>query len=100
MTERDRDEDLRRVRVRISGRVQGVVFRASTRDQAEALGLAGWVRNLPDGAVEAAFQGDREIVDRMIEWCRKGPRFARVTDVDVREETPRPDEPARFEIRY
>ena len=78
----------RRVVVVVSGRVQGVFFRASCAQQASARGVGGWVRNRYDGSVEAAFEGDADAVERMIGWCREGPRSASVTDVDVREENP------------
>ncbi len=67
-----------RVHVLIEGRVQGVFFRASTRDEARARGLAGWVRNLADGRVEAVFEGDKAVVENMLAWCRKGPAYAYV----------------------
>jgi acylphosphatase len=67
----------------VHGSVQGVFFRVETRNRARSLGLAGWVRNRPDGAVEAAFEGDAERVESMIEWCRHGPAGARVDDVEV-----------------
>ncbi|MFA4936579.1 MAG: acylphosphatase [Candidatus Methanoperedens sp.] len=72
-----------RVRVFISGIVQGVFFRSSTKDKAEELGITGWVRNLADGRVEAIFEGDKENVEKIVEWCRKGPEYARVSDVGV-----------------
>ena len=65
-----------RARVVIRGRVQGVFFRVETRERARSLGLAGWVRNNPDGTVEAVFQGDRDRVDSMLAWCRRGPAAA------------------------
>jgi acylphosphatase len=71
-----------RVHVLIEGRVQGVFFRASTRDEALARGLAGWVRNRADGRVEAVFEGDRAVVDKMLVWCRKGPPYAYVDKVE------------------
>jgi len=77
-----------RAHVVVHGRVQGVFFRAETRDRARSLGLAGWVRNNPDGTVEAVFEGDRERVESMVEWCRRGPRHAAVHDVDVTWEEP------------
>ena len=80
-----------RRRVQISGRVQGVGFRYSCRRVAESAGVSGWCRNLPDGTVEAAFEGEADAVDRVVEWCRRGPSHAVVTDVDVVEETPRGD---------
>ena len=73
--------NLARVQVLISGRVQGVFFRAYTRDQAVARGLSGWVRNLPDGRVAAVFEGDREKIDSMLAWCRQGPPYAAVDEV-------------------
>ncbi len=70
-------EPLRR-RVIVRGRVQGVFFRASTRDRALALGLAGWVRNLADGSVEAVFEGAANAVAAGVDFCRTGPEYARV----------------------
>jgi acylphosphatase len=72
-----------RVHVFIEGYVQGVFFRANTRNVAQRLGITGWVRNLPDGRVEAVFEGDEEKVKKMIEWCWRGPPGAEVTNVDV-----------------
>ena len=85
--------------VYISGRVQGVFFRDSTRSEAIKLGLNGWVKNLRDGRVEAIFEGEEEKVKKMIEWCKKGPVFARVSGVEVEfgEFTGKFNE---FEIRY
>ena len=68
--------------------MQGVFFRAETRDRAASLGLAGWVRNNPDGSVEAVFEGERDRVESMVEWCRKGPAHAQVENVDVGWEEP------------
>jgi acylphosphatase len=70
----------------VSGRVQGVNYRWFTLDTAASLGLTGWVRNLPDGRVEAEIEGDKETVDRMIEAMRQGPRVAQVTDLEVIEQ--------------
>lgn len=67
--------------VRITGRVQGVWFRGWTRQEAQRLGLVGWVRNEPDGSVRAHFQGTEGAVTRMLALCRQGPRMAQVTDV-------------------
>lgn len=77
-----------RVRVTISGLVQGVYFRANTRQEAERRKLAGWVRNVQDGRVEAAFEGDEANVSEMIAWCRQGPAGARVEKVEVSSEEP------------
>lgn len=74
---------MKRVRVIISGRVQGVWFRAWTAQEATALGVDGWVRNCADGTVEAVFQGASEAVDSMVAACHRGPPAARVTAVDV-----------------
>ncbi|MBN2014619.1 MAG: acylphosphatase [Candidatus Altiarchaeota archaeon] len=67
--------------VYVSGRVQGVFFRASTRDEARRLGLTGWVSNLPDGRVEAVFEGEEDLVKEMVGWCHHGPSYASVSDV-------------------
>ena len=72
----------------VHGRVQGVFFRMETRDRARSLGLDGWVRNCPDGTVEAVFEGDRARVESMVDWCGRGPAGARVDDVDVKWEEP------------
>ncbi|MBN94291.1 MAG: acylphosphatase [Deltaproteobacteria bacterium] len=74
---------MQRAHLLISGRVQGVWYRASTRQQAEALGLVGWVRNLRDGRVEAVAEGPRGQLDRLVEWAREGPQEARVVEVAV-----------------
>ena len=77
-----------RRRIVVRGRVQGVAFRASTQAQARRLGVAGWVRNRADGAVEAALEGAPDAVEALITFCRRGPRFAAVSDVAVHEEAP------------
>ncbi|TCT12771.1 acylphosphatase [Tepidamorphus gemmatus] len=74
---------MRTVHVRIEGLVQGVYYRAWTREQAEMLGVSGWVRNRRDGAVEALFAGDPERVAEMLARCRIGPRDARVRSVAI-----------------
>jgi acylphosphatase len=79
---------MRRAHVRIRGRVQGVFFRAEARTRAESLGLAGWVRNCPDGTVEAVFEGEPQRVETIVEWCRRGPSGAYVESVDLAEEEP------------
>ncbi len=83
----------------ISGRVQGVFFRYHTEQLARRLGVRGWVRNLPDGRVEAVFEGTKDRVDQMIEFCHRGPPAAVVRRVDVKWETPT-DEFHDFEIRW
>lgn len=78
----------RAVEVRVTGRVQGVFFRARTVEQAERLGLDGWVRNEPDGSVAAHFEGPADAVDEVVAWCRRGPTHARVERVSVAEVEP------------
>jgi len=74
---------VRAVEVRVHGRVQGVLFRASTRIEAQRLGLTGWVRNRGDGTVQARLQGDPGAVEAMVAWCRGGPPGADVTRLDL-----------------
>ena len=90
---------MKRIHVIIAGRVQGVFFRAYTRETAAALKLGGWVRNLSDGSVEALFEGDDKAVESMLEWCRKGPPHAVVKHVDANEE-PYSGEFRDFRITY
>jgi acylphosphatase len=77
-----------RYRVLVSGRVQGVFFRDNCRRLALENGVAGWVRNLPDGRVEAVFEGPTDRVGRLVDWARRGPRLAAVDEVTVRAEPP------------
>jgi len=70
-----------RLKLLISGRVQGVCYRWFTRDTAVELGLTGWVRNLADGKVEAVAEGERDKLEQLLVWCRRGPDMARVTDI-------------------
>lgn len=84
-------------RVVVEGWVQGVFFRDTCRRMAASLDVGGWVRNTPDGRVEAWFEGDRDGVERMVGWCRQGPPGARVTDVEVVAETPAGED--RFRVR-
>jgi acylphosphatase len=72
-----------RVHVIVSGRVQGVFFRSETKYKADSQGVRGWVRNLPDGRVEAIFEGEDEAVRALVEFCKRGPPGARVTSVDL-----------------
>ena len=87
-----------RARVIISGRVQGVFFRDSAREKAEDLGLAGWVKNAPDGRVEALFEGPSRNVREMVDWCERGPSQASVESVDADFEEARGDLEG-FEVR-
>jgi acylphosphatase len=91
--------EIRQAHVWVSGRVQGVFFRYYTQEEATGRGLKGWVRNLPDGRVEAVLQGDQAALERMIQWCRQGPPSSRVDGVEVRWEDPDPGM-ADFRIRY
>jgi acylphosphatase len=77
-----------RRRVVVHGHVQGVFFRETARRRALAAGLAGWIRNVPDGTVEAVFEGEPDAVERLVDFCRDGPRGARVEWVDVAAEEP------------
>jgi len=88
-----------KVHVIISGRVQGVWFRSSTKNKAEQLGITGWVRNTSDGNVEAVFEGDEKIIEEMLEWCNHGPPQAKVDNVEV-EKQPAFDEFDQFSFRY
>jgi acylphosphatase len=91
-------DDRIRAHVFVSGTVQGVRYRASTRDAARDHGVAGWVRNLDDGRVEAVFEGSDESVEAMIEWCDTGSRMASVDDVDVSYEDPTGE--SGFQVRW
>jgi acylphosphatase len=90
------DDRIRR-RVTVQGRVQGVFFRDSVRQRAQSRGVAGWVRNRTDGAVEAVFEGEPDDVQRLVDYAKTGPRQAEVDDVDVREEEP--EGLSGFEVR-
>lgn len=72
-----------RVHCIVHGRVQGVMFRAATREQAQRLGLAGWVRNRSDGTVELVAEGERDYVQHLVTWCHRGPPAARVSRVEI-----------------
>jgi acylphosphatase len=90
-------DDLVRRHVTVRGRVQGVFFRDSARETAEAQGVTGWVTNRSDGTVEAVLEGPRDQVETVIAFLRSGPPRADVADVDVREEDP--EGFSRFEVR-
>ncbi len=99
----DGDEEIgrqgaRRAHVWVTGRVQGVYFRSYTQRKAQTLNLRGWVRNLPDGRVEAVFEGAPEAVGQAVRWCYSGPPNAYVQTVDVQEEPPTGSERG-FQIR-
>ena len=86
-----------RRRVVASGEVQGVFFRDATRKEASARGVAGWVRNRSDGAVEAVFEGPQDAVSAMVDFCRAGPGSSRVEDLEV--ESEEPEGLSGFEVR-
>ena len=86
-----------RAHVWISGTVQGVFFRGTCKRRADAAGVRGWVRNVPDGRVEGVFEGSEGAVDEMVRWCREGPRGASVSDVRERREEPAGERD--FEVR-
>jgi len=88
--------DVVRCRVIVAGRVQGVFYRDSCRAKATELGVTGWVRNLTDGCVEVAAEGDREAVDQLLDWCRNGPPRASITALEITDEAPRGER--RFRI--
>ena len=90
---------IERARLVVTGRVQGVWYRASMRREAEALGLVGWVRNRADGAVEAEAAGPTNAVDRLVAWARVGPPAARVDAVEVERGPVAAAPEGRFEIR-
>ena len=93
------DDGIIRVRMVVSGRVQGVGFRYATVSEGRRLGLAGWARNLPDGGVEIVAEGEADAVRALIVWCQTGPPTARVTSVQ-RTDEPR-DRPLReFGVRW
>ncbi len=86
------------VDVTVQGRVQGVSFRYYAQREAGRLGVHGWVRNEPDGSVAGHFEGDADAVDALVDWCRRGPTGARVTNVAVREGAD--TGASRFDVRY
>ncbi len=88
-----------RAHVVIRGLVQGVWFRASTKEMALQIGVGGWVRNLPDGGVEAVFEGEKKKVEEILGWCHKGPSGARVSNVEIAWE-PYKGEFKHFDVRY
>jgi len=88
-----------RVHVVISGRVQGVWFRASTRDKAQQLGLTGWIKNTSEGNVEAVFEGEEKLINEMLDWCRHGPPLSEVKNVEIKKRRPSNDFDD-FSIKY
>lgn len=91
-------DDRVRAHVHVTGRVQGVYYRASTRDAARARDVDGWVKNLDDGRVEAVFEGPEDAVGEMVEWCHTGSEAADVEDVAVEYEGP--EQESGFRVRW
>lgn len=91
--------ETRQVRVIVRGRVQGVFFRAATREEALRLGVRGWVQNLPDGSVEVCAGGPKKELDRFLAWLKKGPPMSRVAGVEIHDESEARAENT-FEVRY
>ena len=75
--------DEARVHIFVSGRVQGIFFRENTKKKAQKLRITGWVRNLSDGRVEAVFEGEKDKIEDLVNWAKKGPMFAKVDGVEV-----------------
>jgi acylphosphatase len=90
---------MRRIRAIVSGRVQGVSYRAATASKARQLGLVGWVRNLPDGRVELEAEGPADQIEALVAWCRQGPPAAQVQSVAV-EERPASGAERSFDVTY
>ncbi len=89
---------IRKANILVSGRVQGVFYRASTVEKAIELGIKGWVMNKPDGSVYIEAEADEAILDQFIEWCKKGPMMARVDNIDIRYQSL--EGFLEFEVRY
>ncbi len=88
-----------RAHIFVEGRVQGIFFRENTRQKAMELGITGWVKNLPDGRVEAVFEGEKENVEKMLAWAKKGPPLAKVENTEIEWQKPQNEFPD-FEIIY
>ena len=88
------------IHVVISGRVQGVWFRASTKEKAEQLGLTGWVKNTNDGKVEVMFEGEEKLIQKMLNWCHQGPPLANVENVEIIKQKKSSNVFDGFSIRY
>jgi acylphosphatase len=97
MPDDSENEDRTRAHVFVSGTVQGVYYRANTRDAARELGVDGWVRNLSDGRVEAVFEGPENAVEEMVEWCHTGSPAAEVEDVEVEYDDPEGEDGFRIQ---
>lgn len=91
---------MEKVYYKVSGRVQGVFFRAHTEQTARSLGLAGWVRNTRDGCVEGEAYGSTDDIDRFVEWLHQGSPHSRVDEVELKEREITERAPAGFTVRY
>jgi len=89
---------IKKVNILVSGRVQGVFYRTSTRDKALELGIKGWVQNNPDGSVYIEAEADQSTLDQFIEWCKKGPLMARIDNINISHQSPEGFQD--FEVRY
>lgn len=89
----------KRLNIKIYGRVQGVNFRWRAEEKAKEFGIVGWIRNTGDGGVECVVEGAKEDLDKFLEWCQSGPRFARISDIQIGWEEPT-GEFNNFQIRY
>lgn len=87
-----------RVHVFIKGKVQGVFFRKNTKNKADELGISGWVKNLADGRVEAVFEGEKNKVKKMIDWCYKGSSASKVEKIEVNKQ--KEQDLKGFQIKY
>ena len=94
-----RASESKRARILVSGNVQGVFYRSSAADVAQKLGLAGWVKNTFGGGVEIVVEGEKESIEKLIEWCGQGPDFAKVENVEVTWEKPT-REFSSFEVKF
>jgi len=81
--EQKNEKEKMRVHIFVSGRVQGIFFRENTKKKAEKLAISGWVKNLRDGRLEAIFEGDRENIEKMVNWAKKGPIWAKIDDFSL-----------------
>ncbi len=90
---------MKRIHAKVTGRVQGVFYRASTRDVAKSLGLTGWVKNMPDGSVELEAQGPEDKIEKLIVWLNQGPPYSRVENVSVTE-LPAKEEEGDFVVDF
>lgn len=89
---------IKKVNIHVSGRVQGVFYRTSTKDKALELGIKGWIMNKPDGSVYIEAEADESVLDQFIEWCKKGPMMARIDNINVSHQST--EGFSSFEVRY